>query len=73
MKRLLLVIAMLAAPAASDASAQSINLTGIYTCVQMCRGDLPAHITQNGPELNILTGRFTRMAGLVFAGKPDLD
>jgi hypothetical protein len=55
MKRLLLVIGTVAALAASDASAQSINLTGIYTCVQMCRGDLPAHITQNGPELNILT------------------
>jgi hypothetical protein len=44
-----------AALAASGASAQSINLTGIYTCVQMCRGDQPAHITQNGPEINLLT------------------
>ena len=55
MKRLLPLTGMVAALAATDASAQPINLTGIYTCVQMCRGDLPAHITQNGPQLNILT------------------
>ena len=55
MKRLSSVIGMLAAFAASDASAQSINLTGIYTCVEMCRGALPAHVTQNGPNLNLLT------------------
>ncbi|WP_315763687.1 hypothetical protein [Bradyrhizobium sp. SZCCHNS2005] len=34
---------------------QSINLTGIFRCIQMCRGGLPAYVTQNGPELNILT------------------
>ena len=55
MKRLTLVIGMVAALAATDASAQSINLTGIYTCVDKCRGALPAHVTQNGYELNHLT------------------
>jgi hypothetical protein len=54
MKRLSLVIGILAL-AASSASAQSINLTGIYTCVDKCRGGLPAHVTQNGYELNRLT------------------
>ena len=54
MKRLSLVIGTLTALAASSASAQSVNLTGIYTCVEMCRGGLPAHVTQNGYELNLL-------------------
>jgi hypothetical protein len=55
MKPASLVVAMLAALAAPSVSAQSINLTGIYTCVEMCRGTLPAHVTQNGPALNLLT------------------
>lgn len=56
MKRLPLVMAVLtAALAPTLVSAQSVNLTGIYKCVQMCRGNLPAHITQNGTELNLLT------------------
>ena len=55
MKRLSLAIGMVAAFAATGASAQSINLTGVYTCVDMCRGGLPAHITQNGGALNLLT------------------
>ena len=55
MTRLTLVIGMLAALAATDASAQSANLTGIYTCVDNCRGGLPAQITQNGAQLNIVT------------------
>ncbi|OAF14761.1 hypothetical protein [Bradyrhizobium neotropicale] len=55
MKRLWLVIAILPALASVGASAQSINLTGIYTCVDRCRGSLPAHITQNGAALNLLT------------------
>jgi hypothetical protein len=55
MKRLTLVIGMVAALTATDVSAQSINLTGIYTCVDMCRGRLPAHVTQNGYQLNLLT------------------
>ena len=55
MKSLSLIIGILAAVGAPGASAQSINLTGIYTCVQMCRGGLPAHVTQNGPTLNLTT------------------
>ncbi|MGY3618284.1 hypothetical protein [Bradyrhizobium sp. USDA 10063] len=55
MKRISLAIGMVAALAATVASAQSLNLTGIYTCVERCRGSLPAHITQNGPALNLLT------------------
>lgn len=54
MTRLSLIAGMLAAMVASGASAQSVNLTGVYRCTQMCRGDLPAYVTQNGTELNIL-------------------
>ena len=55
MRRLPLIVGVLAALAANGASAQSINLTGIFRCVQICRGDLPARVTQNGPQLNLLT------------------
>jgi hypothetical protein len=55
MKRLRSVVGILVAVAATGASAQSINLTGIYTCVEMCRGALPAHVTQNGSALNLIT------------------
>jgi hypothetical protein len=55
MKPLSLIIGIAAALAATSASAQSINLTGTYTCSDNCRGSLPAHITQNGPALNLLT------------------
>jgi hypothetical protein len=55
MKFLSLVIGLTAALAATGASAQSANLTGIYTCVQGCRGGEPAHITQNGPSFNLVT------------------
>jgi len=53
MKRLIIGIA--AALTVSSASAQSANLTGAYQCIQMCRGDMLAYVTQNGPELNLLT------------------
>jgi len=55
MRALPLAIGVMAAFAAGSASAQSINLTGVFTCIQMCRGSLPAYVTQNGPELNLLT------------------
>jgi hypothetical protein len=55
MKALLLAASALAAVSATGASAQSLNLSGVYTCVQMCRGNLPAYITQNGPEINLVT------------------
>jgi len=55
MKALLLVAGALAAASATGASAQYLNLTGVYTCVQNCRGNLPAYITQNGPKINLTT------------------
>jgi hypothetical protein len=55
MKRMSLAIGIIAVLGASGASAQSINLTGVFRCIQMCRGDLPAFVTQNGPELNLVT------------------
>src|SRR5215831_19739710 len=55
MKRLSLALGIVVLLATTGASAQSLNLTGVYRCIQVCRGDLPAYITQNGPELNLLT------------------
>jgi hypothetical protein len=58
MRYLPLVIGALAAFAAGGASAQSINLTGTYRCIQDCRdGNLgaPAFVTQNGDSLNLVT------------------
>ncbi len=55
MKRFSLALGIVAALAATGASAQSVNLTGVYRCIQMCRGDLPAYVTQNGTELNLVT------------------
>jgi len=42
----------------SGASAQSINLTGTYRCVQDCRDGYvgaPAFVTQNGDNVNLVT------------------
>lgn len=55
MKRLSLIIGVVAALTATGASAQSVDLTGAYRCVQMCRGDMLAIVTQNGRELNLTT------------------
>ena len=55
MKASLLVAGAFAAMTVTGASAQSLNLSGTYTCVQMCRGNLTAYITQNGPEMNLVT------------------
>ena len=58
--RSILVLATTAvgtAALSAPASAQSINLTGVYTCVQMCPMGLDGHrayITQNGPDLDLL-------------------
>jgi hypothetical protein len=55
--RILSVFAMIVAFAATDASAQGVNLTGQFRCVQMCAGGLqgqPAYVTQNGGNLNLL-------------------
>ncbi|MBV9560732.1 MAG: hypothetical protein JOY90_09785 [Bradyrhizobium sp.] len=56
MRRLSLVVGAVAALAASGASAQSVNLTGTYRCIEMCRNGLmgsPAYITQNGENFNL--------------------
>lgn len=55
MKHPSIAIVAAATLAASGASAQSVNLTGAYQCVQMCRGDRLAYVTQNGASLNLLT------------------
>jgi hypothetical protein len=60
MRCLPLVIGVIGAVAAftSGASAQSINLTGTYRCIQDCRDGhvgAPAFVTQNGWNLNLVT------------------
>ena len=58
MKMISCAIGVLAALTATEAAAQSVNLTGAYKCVQMCRSDLvgsTAYVTQNGPDLNLLS------------------
>ena len=58
MRYLPLVIGAVAALAATGASAQSINLTGTYMCIQDCRDGYlgaPAFVTQNGDNLNLVT------------------
>lgn len=55
MNRLSLIAGIVAALTTTAASAQSVDLTGTYQCIQMCRGDALAYVTQNGPALNLLT------------------
>ena len=60
MRRLSLALAvgLSAACAATGASAETVNLTGTYRCVQMCRdGALgaPTFVTQNGAAVNLTT------------------
>jgi hypothetical protein len=58
MKGLSLIVCAVAALAASGASAQSVNLTGTYRCIENCRDGnfgAPAFITQNGSSFNITT------------------
>ena len=57
MRTISFAIGILAAVAATGASAQSVNLTGAYRCLQSCRMGLvgnSAYVTQNGPDLNLL-------------------
>jgi hypothetical protein len=49
------VTGIIATLTVTGASAQSVDLTGTYVCIQMCRGDMLAYVTQNGPALNLLT------------------
>jgi hypothetical protein len=55
MKVLLSVLAVSVALAATDASAQGVDLSGQYRCVQMCQEGLPgpAFVTQSGWDLNL--------------------
>lgn len=55
MNCLSLIAGIVAALTTTAASAQSVDLTGTYRCIQMCRGDALAYVTQNGPALNLLT------------------
>jgi len=57
MRLISLAMGVLAAVTATGASAQSVNLTGTYRCIQVCRQGLTgnqAFVTQNGPDLNLL-------------------
>jgi hypothetical protein len=56
MRTISTAIVLLAGFFATGVSAQSINLTGAYRCVEACRTGpgAPAFITQNGPNLNLL-------------------
>ena len=66
MKMLSLTVGLVAAFVATGASAQTADLTGRYNCIAMCRGDLQPYITQNGPELNVVTE-----AGIASRAWPD--
>ena len=69
MKCLPLVIGVVAA-FASGASAQSINLTGTYRCIQDWRDGYqgaPAFVTQNGDQMNLVTE-----TGVSYRAWPDL-
>ena len=77
MKTISLAIGMLAAVVASSASAQPVNMTGEYKCVQTCRMGLvgsPAFVTQNGLNLLNEAGEPARAWPDWFAASsPDLD
>ena len=50
-------IAAAAVFAATAASAQTVNLTGTYRCIEGCKAaplGSPAFVTQNGPNLNLV-------------------
>ena len=56
MKTALTSAAILVLLGAGGASAQNVNLTGQYVCVQLCQGAPGsfAYITQNGWDLNLV-------------------
>jgi hypothetical protein len=56
MKVLLSLVAMFGTLAATNASAQGVDLSGPYRCVQMCREGLagPAFVTQRGWDMNMV-------------------
>jgi len=58
MRHLSLAAGVLALCATGASAAPPVNLTGTYTCVQMCRdGNIgfPAYVTQNGDAVNLVT------------------
>src|ERR1700733_7970046 len=61
MRRISLVSAtlgLMAACAAAAASAETVNLTGTYRCIQLCRDGMlgaPTFVTQNGDAVNLTT------------------
>ena len=58
MKRIALALGIAAACFATAASAETVNLTGTYRCIQMCRDGMigaPVFITQNGDSVNLTT------------------
>ena len=66
MRRLSLALGRVVACVATGASAQRINLTGTYRCIQNCGGGLfgaPAFVTQNGTAVNLVTGVWQRDLG----------
>src|SRR5581483_1745661 len=57
MKAVLSAFAIAAALSATDASAQGVNLTGQYRCVQLCADGLvgsPAAVNQIGWDMNLV-------------------
>ena len=51
-------LGLMAACAATAASAETVNLTGTYRCIQMCRDGMlgaPTFVTQNGAAVNLTT------------------
>ena len=57
MKAFLSVLAVGLSLVATDASAQGVDLSGRYRCIELCRDGLvgqPAFVTQNGWNLNLL-------------------
>jgi hypothetical protein len=58
MRPLSLVLGLLAACAVTGASAETVNLTGTYRCIQNCRDGMlgtPTFVTQNGESVNLTT------------------
>jgi hypothetical protein len=52
--QIMLALVALVATAATEASAQGVNLSGPYQCVVNCAGPGPATVTQNGWDLNLV-------------------
>jgi hypothetical protein len=58
MKLISLALGLAAACFATAASAETVNLTGTYRCIEMCRDGMigaPTFVTQNGNSVNLTT------------------